>query len=106
MLQQLLDDHREIHTVIAGEDRAAELARMDRQIRHAQRDIAKLEAEQHTLLHGEIGQLYKDAESAAREHRDLLTELATKLRQQVADAKYRFDFVNRIGFVQVRDDGK
>jgi len=106
MLQRLLDDHREIHVAIAGEDRAAELDRIARQISHAERDIANLEAEQHTLLNGEIGQLYSDAESAAREHRDLLTELATKLRQQVADAKYRFDFVNRVGFVQVRDDGK
>ena len=106
MLQRLLDDHREIYAVTAGEDRAAELDRIARQISHAERDIANLEAEQHTLLSGEIGQLYSDAEAAAREHRDLLTELATKLRQQVADAKYRFDFVNRVGFVQVRDDGK
>jgi hypothetical protein len=107
MLQQLLDDHREIYVVVAGEDRAAEMARMDRQISHAQRDIAKLEAEHHTLLSGEIGHLYRDAEGAAREHRDLLTELATKLHQQVADAKYRFEFVNRVGFVnrQVRADG-
>lgn len=104
-LQRLLDDHREIHTVIAGEDRAAELDRIARQISHAQRDIANLEAEQHTLLNGEIGQLYRDAEAAAREHRDLLTELATKVRQQVADAKYRFEFVNRVGFVQVRAPG-
>jgi len=108
MLQQLLDDHREIHTVIAGEDRAAELDRMDRQIRHAERDIAKLDAEQHTLLNGEIGQLYMDAEAATREHRDLLTELATKLRQQVADAKYRFEFVSRLGLTdrKVQEHGR
>jgi len=106
MLQQLLDDHREIHVVIAGEDRAAELDRITRQISHAHRDIAKLEAEQHTLLNGEIGQLYKDAEAAAREHRDLLTELATKVRQQVADAKYRFEFVNRVVDRQVHEHGR
>jgi len=105
MLQRLLDDHREIHTMIAGEDRAAELERIARQIRHSQRDIANLEAEQHSLLSGEIGQLYKDAEAAAREHRDLLMELATKVRQQVADAKYRFEFVSRVVDRQIQAPG-
>lgn len=95
MLQRLLDDHREINASIAGEGAAAELLRITRQIRHAERDIAALEAERHTLLAGEIAQLHRDAEAAAREHRDLLTELATKLREHIADAKYRFDFVDR-----------
>jgi hypothetical protein len=95
MLQRLLDDHREINASIAGEGAAAELLRITRQIRHAERDIAALDAERHALMASEIAQLHRDAEAAAREHRDLLTELATKLREQVADAKYRFDFVDR-----------
>jgi hypothetical protein len=95
MLQRLLDDHREINASIAGEGAAAELLRITRQIRHAERDIAALDAERHTLMAGEIAQLHRDAEAAAREHRDLLTELATKLREQIADARYRFDFVDR-----------
>src|ERR1700761_3307859 len=72
-LQRLLDDHREINASIAGEDAAAELLRINRQIQHAERDIAALEAERHTLLASEIAHLFLDAESAAREHRDLLT---------------------------------
>jgi hypothetical protein len=94
-LQRLLDDHREINASIAGEGAAAELLRITRQIQHAERDIATLDAEQHTLLSGEIAQLHLDAETAAREHRDLLTELATSLREQIADAKYRLQFVDR-----------
>ena len=47
------------------------------------------------MLSSEVAQLYLDAEAAAREHRDLLTELATSLRGQIADAKYRFQFVDR-----------
>jgi hypothetical protein len=94
-LQRLLDDHREISASIAGEGAAAELLRIKRQIRHAERDIAKLDAEQHTLLASEIAQLHLDAEAAALEHRDLLTELAASLREQVADARYRFEFVDR-----------
>jgi hypothetical protein len=99
-LQRLLDDHREIDAAgagkgIAGEGPVAELLRITRQIQHAQRDIANLDAERHTLLSSEIAQLHLDAEAAAREHRDLLTELAANLREQVADAKYRLEFVNR-----------
>jgi hypothetical protein len=94
-LQRLLDDHREINASIAGEGAAAELLRITRQIQHAERDIANLDAEQHTLLSSEIAQLHLDAEAAAREHRDLLTELATSLREQIADAKYRLGFVDR-----------
>ena len=64
-LQRLLDDHLEIDASIAGEGAAAELLRITRQIQHAERDIATLEAERHTLLSGEIAQLHLDAEAAA-----------------------------------------
>jgi hypothetical protein len=94
-LERMLDDHREINATISGEGAAAELLRITRQIRHAERDIANLDAERHTLLSSELAQLHLDAEAAAREHRDLLTELASTLREQIADAKYRFEFVNR-----------
>lgn len=106
-LQRLLDDHREIHAAIAGEGIASELARITRQIQHAERDIANLEAERHTLLSSEIAQLHLEAEAAAREHRDLLTELATNLREQVVDARHRLEFVNRQVHAQRRqsDEG-
>lgn len=95
MLQRLLDDHREIHAALAGEGAVAELLRITRQIQHAERDIANLDAERHTLLASEIAQLHLEAEAAALEHRDLLTELATNLGEQIADARYRWEFVNR-----------
>jgi uncharacterized protein YdcH (DUF465 family) len=100
-LQRLLDDHLEINDSIiraangAADSAAAELLRISRQLRHAQRDIAVLDTEQRTLLAGEIGQLYTDAEAAAREHRDLLTELAARLREQISEAQSRFAFIDR-----------
>jgi len=98
-LAGMLDDHREIHstssTSDAGESAAVELLRIKRQIRHAQRDIAALDAEEHNLKLSEIGELYRDAEDAAREHRDLLTELATGLRTQIAAAQGRFELIDR-----------
>ena len=94
-LQRLLDDHREISAAIATEDDAAEMLRVLRQIGHAERDIATLDAERESLLGSEIGQLHVDAEAAHGEGRDLLTELAESLREQIADARYRFDFIDR-----------
>ena len=94
-LQRLLDDHLEINASVVGEDDAAELLRITRQIRHAERDLAMLDREQETLLGGEIAQLSLDAEAAAGAHRDLLTELASSLREQIADAKSRFERIDR-----------
>ena len=94
-LQRMLDDHLEINVSVAGEGAAAEVLRIARQIRHAERDIANLDAEQHSLLGSEIAQLHLDAEAAALEHRDLLTELATTIREQITEARRRFDFIER-----------
>ncbi|AFL89728.1 hypothetical protein Terro_3514 [Terriglobus roseus DSM 18391] len=88
-LQRLLDDHLEINASVAGEDSAAEVLRITRQIRHAERDIARLDVEQQSLFSSEIAQLHLDAEVAASQHRDLLTELATTIREQIADAQRR-----------------
>jgi chromosome segregation ATPase len=94
-LQRLMDDYREVAGALAGDSAAAELLRVMRQIQHAERDIAALDVERRVLLESEIAQLHLDAEEAVREHRDLLTELATKVREQIAEAKRRFEFVDR-----------
>ncbi len=93
-LQRLLDDHREINASVAGEGTAAELLRITRQIRHAERDIARLDVERASLLTSEIAQLHVDAEAAALQHRDLLTELATGIREQIAEARRRFELLD------------
>jgi hypothetical protein len=94
-LERMLDDHREINAFIADEGAPAEHLRITRQIRHARRDIALLDGERQTLLASDIAHLYRDAEAAAREHRDLLTELAASLRDQIAEARHRFDLIDR-----------
>ena len=94
-LERLLDDHREINASILGEGPAAELLRFTRQIEHARRDIAALTAEQEALLSSDIAHLFLDAEAAARDYRDLLSELAATLQQGIADAQYRHTFIER-----------
>jgi hypothetical protein len=105
-LQRLLDDRLEIDAAGADEGDSLALLRVMRQIQHAERDLAALDREQEMLLGSEIGQLYQDAEAAAREDRDLLAELAASLREQIADAQYRFDFLDRVVDRQVTAHGR
>ncbi len=86
-LQRLLDDHREINTSLDNEGTAAEILRLSRQIRHAERDIATLDFDLYTLRSSEAAQLFADAEAAALQHRDLLAELAAKVRRQIDEAQ-------------------
>lgn len=95
VLARMLDDHRELTASVAGESAAAEMLRIARQIRHAERDLSGLEYQHRTLLSSEIAQLFGDAEAAASEHRDLLAELATKLREQIAEAQDRFEAMDQ-----------
>jgi hypothetical protein len=94
-LQRLLDDHLEVNASAADEGDGQALRRLVRQIQHAERDIAALDREHLTLLGSEIGQLYTRAEAASQEDRDLLAELAATLRERIADAQYRLEFVDR-----------
>ena len=94
-LQRLLDDHLEVNASGSDEGDGVTLLRLARQIQHAVRDIAALDGEHQTLLQSEIGQLYTGAEAAAHEDRDLLAELAAGLRERIADAQYRLEFVER-----------
>jgi len=93
-LQRILDDHHETIS-IDGEDTAAELLRIARQIQHAKRDIAALDLEIAALPTSEIAQLKHDADIAAREGRDLLTELATSIRERIVEAQRRYEFLER-----------
>src|ERR1700733_5848441 len=94
-LQRLLDDHLEVNASVADEGDGLALFRLVRQIQHVERDIAALDREHQALLGSEIGQLYTDAEAASHEDRDLLAELGASLRERIADAQYRLEFVDR-----------
>jgi hypothetical protein len=94
-LQRLLDDHLEVNAALADVGDGVTLLRLVRQIQHAERDIARLDGEEQTLLQSEIGQLYSNAEAAAQEDRDLLGELEVSLCERIGDAQYRLEFVTR-----------
>ncbi len=101
-LQRILDDFQETDESTPGEDTQADLVRVRRQIQHARRDVAALEDELLTLPEGEIAQFQKEAEAAQREGRDLLAELALTLRERIAAAQYRSQFLDRQMYAQGR----
>ena len=91
-LQRLLDDHREI-TAEEGPD--GEFLRLERQIHHAQRDLATLDHEEESILNSEIGQLFTESQAATEQGRDLLAELSAGLGDQIVQAQYRLAFLNK-----------
>ena len=96
MLQQMLDDHRELAACAAHQDESAvEAARLQRQLGHARRDHAMLQAERHTLLASDIALMHADAEAARELGRDFLADLAAGLREQVEAAQVRLVFVDK-----------
>lgn len=95
VLLRLLDDQRDIQDASFGDELSAQTERVMRQMQHARRDIALVEEEHALLLQSDIAHLHADAEAAAQQHRDLLTELAARVREQISEAEYRFNFVNR-----------
>ncbi len=94
-LQRMLEDELEASAFANDEGSAAELARANRQIQRARRDLASADSEQEALISSEIAHLHTDFQAAAREHRDLLAELCATLREQIADAERRFQLIDR-----------
>ncbi len=93
-LRRLLDDHLETEGT-GGAAESGQLERLDRQIAHAQRDVAALDRELAELPAGDIAEFKTDADAARLEGRDLLAELAADLLARIADAEHRLLFTER-----------
>jgi hypothetical protein len=90
-LQRILDEFGNSPESVQGEGVGAELVRIIRQIHQAKTNIAAIEQELIKLRASEIAQLKQDAETAEQDGRDLLAELATNLRERIADVKKKHD---------------
>ncbi len=86
-LKRILVEFEDGADSVHGEGTGAELVRAIRQISQARNRLAAIEAELAALQTSEIGLLRKDAESAERNGRDLLAELANTVRQQIEVAR-------------------
>jgi hypothetical protein len=84
-LQRILEEYSGTSESVPGEGIGAELIRIIRQIAKAKEHIAAIEQKLREERAGEIAQLKQDCEAAGKEGRDLLAELATSVRERIAD---------------------
>ena len=90
-LQRILDEFGNSPESVQGEGIGAELVRIIRQIHQAKKNIAAIEQELSKLQASEIAQLKQDVETAEKEGRDLLAELACSVHVRIADEKKKHD---------------
>jgi hypothetical protein len=90
-LQRILDEFGNSPESVQGEGVGAELVRIIRQIHQAKKNIAAIEQELSKLQASEIAQLRQDVETAEKEGRDLLAELAGSVQARIADEKKKHD---------------
>jgi hypothetical protein len=90
-LQRILDEFGNSPESVQGEGVGAELVRIIRQIHQAKKNIAAIEQELIKLRASEIAQLKQEVETAEKEGRDLLAELAASVQARIADEKKKHD---------------
>jgi DnaJ-domain-containing protein 1 len=76
---------------VKGEGTAAELIRVLRKIAQAQKRLASIDAEMAELEVSDLFQLKSKVDDAAKLGRDLLTEMAAEVDEQIDEAKARFE---------------
>ena len=86
-LQRILDEFGNSPESVQGEGVGAELVRIIRQIHQAKTNIAAIEQELDRLRASEIVQLKQDTEAAQQQGRDLFDEIATDVRERIANVK-------------------
>jgi chromosome segregation ATPase len=86
-LQRILDEYQDGADAVEGEGIGAELIRIIRQISQARERVSAIEQELGTLRESEIALLKRQAEESEQRGRDLLTELAAAVREQIELAR-------------------
>jgi predicted nucleic acid-binding Zn-ribbon protein len=92
-LQRILDEYQDGADAVEGESIGAELIRIIRQISQAKDRVVAIERELDELRRSEIALLKKQAEESEQAGRDLLTELATAVREQIERSKKKYETI-------------
>lgn len=88
-LRRIVLDSQFSPDAVEGDDIGADLIRALRQIRQVRNHIAAVETESVELSRSEMGLLKRKADAAAREGRDLLTEMAVAIQSQLDGIRRR-----------------
>jgi len=94
-LQSILNEFQDGADAVEGEGIGAELIRIIRQISQARQRVSAIEAEMSNLRESEIALLKQQAEEKERDGRDLLTELAVTVREQIERAKREYNVLSK-----------
>lgn len=88
-LREILHEWESIPDAIKGDGVAAELIRVIRKIAQVQERLRTIEVTIDELQSSDLYRLKGEVESAEAEERDLLAEMASRLNQQIVDARKR-----------------
>jgi chromosome segregation ATPase len=90
-LRRIFEEYHDGADAVDGEGIGAELIRIIRQISQAKDRVSAIEQELIALRQSEIALLKRQAEESEQAGRDLLTELATAVRQQIERTKEEYE---------------
>jgi multidrug efflux pump subunit AcrA (membrane-fusion protein) len=94
-LRKILGDYESSPESIQGEGPGAELVRVIRKIDQVGRRLVAIEQEIEQLSRSDAFGLMIQVEEAARDDRDLLTEMAARVGERVAEARERLNSISR-----------
>jgi len=88
-IRQILDEWRSSPEQVHGDDTAAQLVRVIREIAQVRKRLVAIKGEIEELGQGELSRLKRQIEEAAARGQDLLTEIAEKLDARIAETRAR-----------------
>lgn len=88
-IAKILDAYESSPEAVAGEGSAAELVRVIRKLSLMKSRLAEIESEMQVLLNSDLYLLKIQADDAQEQNRDLVSEMAAKVLQRIADCKER-----------------
>jgi hypothetical protein len=92
-IAKILDVYESSPEAVHGEGPGAELVRVIRKLSLINARLGEIEAEVQTLLNSDLYLLKVQADDAQEQSRDLLAEMASKVRQHIADSKARIEIL-------------
>jgi hypothetical protein len=90
-IAKILEVYESSPEAVHGEGPGAELVRVIRKLSLMNHRLAEIETELETLLNSDLYLLKVQADDAQEQGRDLLDEMAGKVRQRIADSKSRME---------------
>lgn len=90
-IAKILEAYESSPEAVRGDGAGAELVRVIRKLSLMNNRLVEIEAELQTLLNSDLYLLKIQADDAQEQNRDLLAEMADKVRQRIADSRARLE---------------